>query len=133
MASGRYLGIIVVVAGSLLLGTKNSQSSAVRAPGVNRSAQDTAAASVPLYRQLADDYTYQVALPGGWQRAGRATLDYGLFFSTQAESLAIGTEQVFMNRAMLNAQLPGYSYVIPRALLVLKSRMLSPPLAPLQV
>jgi hypothetical protein len=133
MAPVRYLGIVVVVAGLLLLGTKNSQSSAIRGAGVSRSSQNPAAASVPWYRQLADDYTYQVALPGGWQRVGNATLDYGLFFSTQGESLAMGTEQVFMNRAMLNAQLPGYSYVIPRALLVLKSRMLSPPLAPLQV
>jgi hypothetical protein len=152
MTTIRCLAIVaVLVAGSLPLAqvsqdwgkiaagvnaknsTRSSPPLGVPASGRGVPPSRGATASVPLYFQIADDAAYRVALPAGWQRTGKATWDYGLYFGTQGESFAVGTEQVFMNATMLYYQLSGYSYIIPREQLVLKSRMLSAPLGPLQV
>jgi len=82
---------------------------------------------------IANDGTFSVWLPAGWQQIGQATWDGALFFSGQGESFAAGVEQVFTNAAMLRANLPGYSAILSPAQLVLKSRLLAPPLSPLQV
>jgi hypothetical protein len=99
---------------------------------INRTAPRTAAASLPIV-MVAGDATYRVALPEGWRPVVQPMLEYGLVFGTQRESFAVGMEQVFMNAAMLRSQLPGYSAILPHAQLVLKSRLLAPPLGPLEV
>jgi hypothetical protein len=91
------------------------------------------ASSVPMQSFTAEDYTYTVSLPTGWKSAVRPTLDYGLFFGIQAESFAVGMEQVFVNAAILRSQLQGYSAILSREQLTLKSRMLGPPMPPLDV
>jgi hypothetical protein len=82
---------------------------------------------------VANDGTFSVWLPAGWKQVGQATLDGALFFSGQGESFAAGMEQVFTNDAMLRANIPGYRAILSPAQLVLKGRLLSPPLNPLQV
>jgi hypothetical protein len=130
MTSFRFLAIVLLLAA----GSLQAQVSRTRVQPQARA--EAAVPSLPLRQHfLANDATYEVSLPDGWQQVGQATLDYGLFFGTrtQAESFAVGMEQVFTNPAMLRAQLPGYSYILPPAQVVLKSRLLAPPLNPLQI
>jgi hypothetical protein len=81
---------------------------------------------------IANDGTFKVSLPGGWEQIGEATLERALFFRGQ-ESFAAGVEQVWTNPAMLHYSLPGYAAILPPAQLALKSRLLSPPLNPEQI
>jgi hypothetical protein len=130
MTSFRCLAIVLLLAA----GSLQAQVSWTRVQPQARA--EAVAPSVPLQQHFrANDATYEVSLPDGWQQVGQATLDYGLFFGTrtQAESFAVGMEQVFTNPAMLRAQLPGYSDILPPAQLVLKGRLLAPPLTPLQI
>jgi hypothetical protein len=125
MTSFRFLAIVLVLAA----GSLQAQVSGTRVQPQARA--ETVAPSVLLQQYFrANDAT-----PDGWQQVGQATLDYGLFFGTrtQAESFAVGMEQVFSNPAMLRAQLPGNSVILPPAQLVLKGRLLAPPLIPLQI
>jgi hypothetical protein len=84
-------------------------------------------------QMVANDLTYSVSLPPGWEQVGQATLDYGLFFGSQAESFVTGIEQVYMNANLLSSLLGGYSAILSPAQLTLKSRLLAPPLSPLQI
>jgi hypothetical protein len=130
MTSFRFLAIVLLLAA----GSLQAQVSGTRVQPQARA--ETVAPSVLLQQHFrANDATYEVSLPDGWQQVGEATLDYGLFSGTrtQAESFAVGMEQVFSNPAMLRAQLPGYSVILPPAQLVLKGHLLAPPLAPLQI
>lgn len=128
MTKARILAIVVLLASNTLV--RAQADNLLDRLLFDRQPRGSVAALEP---QLANDATYSVSLPAGWRRAGPATLDFGLFFGTQGDSLSVGMEQVFMNAAMLRAQLPGYSVLLPRAQLVLKSRLLAPPLGPEQV
>ena len=93
---------------------------------------DTAPASLPFV-MTAQDATYTVALPAGWQPAVKPTLEYGLVFGNEGESFAMGMEDVYLDPRMLQSILTGYRAILSPAQLVLKSRMSAPPMGPLDV
>lgn len=103
---------------------------------VNRSrvgAPTAAPASLPVV-MLAHDVTYRVALPAGWRPVVQPMLEYGLIFGTQGESFAIGLEDVYLDARMLRSILdPGYRTILPPAQFTLKSRLVAPPMGPLEV
>jgi hypothetical protein len=90
-------------------------------------------ASLPL-TMTAEDATYQVRLPMGWQLAVRPMLEYGLVFGPKGESFAMGLEDVYLDPRMLQSVLyPGYQSILPPAQFELKKRLLAPPMGPLEV
>ncbi len=103
---------------------------------VNRSragGPTTAPVSLPT-TMVAHDVTYRVALPAGWRPVVQPTLEYGLVFGTQGESFAIGLADVYLDPRMLRSILePGYRAILPPAQFTLKSRMVAPPMGPLEV
>jgi hypothetical protein len=82
----------------------------------------------------AGDGTYRVRLPAGWQMAVSPMLEYGLVFGQQGESFAMGLEDVYVDPRVLQSVLyPGYQSILPPAQFTLKSRLLAPPMGPLEV
>ena len=94
-----------------------------------------AAAPVALPVEMyAHDATYRVALPAGWRPVVPPMLEYGLVFGTQRESFAMGMDDVYLDPRMLNSILnPGYRAILPPAQFMLKSRLVAPPMGPLEV
>jgi hypothetical protein len=118
------------IAMALLLGASCSEGQVNRTPG-------RVPAGAPLALPVvitAQDATYTVALPPGWRPMVRPMLEYGLFWGTEGESFAVGMEDVYLDPRMLKSILdPGYRAILPPAQFILKSRMVAPPMSPLEV
>jgi len=89
--------------------------------------------SLTWHTVMAHDATFQLALPNGWQETGPQILENFLALSEQGESFGSGIAEVFANTEAKRLILPGYKAVLPPEQSELMSRLLAPPLDPVQV
>jgi len=82
---------------------------------------------------LADDGTFTVQVPYGWQKMGPAMFEGSSVVSNWGEAFGSGLVAVYANQFMLQTLLDAQKTFLPQQQLVLMSRALSSPLGPIDV
>ena len=99
----------------------------------SRQIQSTEVNQAAFQQILADDGTFTLQVPIGWEKMGPATFEGSSIVSKRGEGLASGMVVVYANQSMLQTNLHALSTIYPPLQLVLMSRLLSRPLSPLEV